>query len=345
MLKRNNLLILQWNCNGLMAHSNELKQHILASQGKYDVICFQETFLKPARVFTLPGYSTVRRDRSDGAKGGLLTLIKAGINFTELKNQDDIESLGIKINFENSQLNVVNLYLPPGREFNVKSLDKLFDKNTIIIGDLNARHKLWGSSSNDPRGKQIEDLLDAHNFVVINTGQPTYQHYNGQRSHLDIALVSNSLAARSAWTVLNNTMGSDHSPTVVTLNNVYQRHENFGHLPEKFKFDRANWNQFKESCRSAVTVDTVYDDNVDLFYNQLVNGLVTAAEDSIPRSKPNGRKTKHKTLPYWNLKCKNAVKERNVARNKMFAKPTEENCLNYRRLKGVAQRQIKTTAQ
>jgi len=45
--------IFQWNCNGLAlspSSLNELKQH-LAYNYYYDVICLQETFLKPTKTF------------------------------------------------------------------------------------------------------------------------------------------------------------------------------------------------------------------------------------------------------------------------------------------------------
>jgi len=42
----NVMAVLQWNC-GLFAHLVELKRHLAVSTVKYDVICLQETLLKP----------------------------------------------------------------------------------------------------------------------------------------------------------------------------------------------------------------------------------------------------------------------------------------------------------
>jgi len=76
----------------------------------------------------------------------------------------------------------------------------------------------WGSGGSDERGRLLEDFAESQGATVINTGQPTYQHYNGLQSHLDVAIVSSdlALAIRANWDV----MGSDHSPTVVTLDEV-----------------------------------------------------------------------------------------------------------------------------
>jgi len=41
--------ILQWNCNGIYAHQNELRNYVAVNRNKYDVICLQDTFLKPGK--------------------------------------------------------------------------------------------------------------------------------------------------------------------------------------------------------------------------------------------------------------------------------------------------------
>ena len=71
--------IFQWNCNGIYAHQNELRNYLAVNLDKYDVICLQETFLKPGKSFSLLGYNVVKRDRIEGDK---LTLIKDTMNYT-----------------------------------------------------------------------------------------------------------------------------------------------------------------------------------------------------------------------------------------------------------------------
>ena len=88
----------------------------------------------------------------------------------------------------------------------------------------------------------LEDVIDRHSATVINTGQATYQHYSGSVSHLDVAIVDNATAAVADWSVLNNTMGSDHCPTVLdTVHNSTSYIESDG--PTRFilsKSDRVN---------------------------------------------------------------------------------------------------------
>jgi len=52
---------------------------------------------------------------------------------------------------------------------------------------------------------------------------------------------------------------------------------------------------------------------------------------------------KHVPLPYWNDDYKNAIYERNRARNKLNNEKSPENAENYKRLKGTAQKTIKNS--
>lgn len=71
-----NLIIMQWNCFGINAHLNELKNFLTNSTVSPSVICLQETFLKDKNCFKLNNYETIRRDRRDQQKGGWLHLLK-----------------------------------------------------------------------------------------------------------------------------------------------------------------------------------------------------------------------------------------------------------------------------
>ena len=336
------LSILQWNCNGIVAHQEEFKNHLNSNKNKYDVICLQETFLKPGKTFAVAGYNSVRLDRTDDNKGGVLTLIKDGLKYTQLVNTTTLECISIKVKLKSQHITVINTYIPPNKEFDKDGFSNILGSKTIIIGDLNAKSKLWGSPVCDERGKILEELIDLHKAAVINTGQPTYQHHNGTRSHLDVAIVSNELATQSNWTVLNNTMGSDHSPTLVTINDKEPFVEHLG--PPRFRLSKADWRHFKSICNESMTAGASLGDAIDAQNDHITEAIISAAERCIPQSKPGRRRCKHTPLPYWDDNCKTAIYARNRARNKLNNKRNPENVENYRKLKGIAQRTIKEAA-
>ena len=88
---------------------------------------------------------------------------------------------------------------------------EVFQSNTLIEGDLNAKSRLQGSTYPDWRGKIIEDIIDRNNFIVLNNGQPTYVHHNGTLTHLDVAM-----ANKGRFCFINRILGS-HNPAVTCL--------------------------------------------------------------------------------------------------------------------------------
>ena len=57
------LSILQWNARSLIANGQELKHFIEEIDVKPNIICIQETWLKPSLEFIIHGYTAVRKDR------------------------------------------------------------------------------------------------------------------------------------------------------------------------------------------------------------------------------------------------------------------------------------------
>ena len=55
--------ILQWNARSLIANGQEFKRYIYDLEHKPDIICIQETWLKPHLDFVIKGYNSIRLDR------------------------------------------------------------------------------------------------------------------------------------------------------------------------------------------------------------------------------------------------------------------------------------------
>jgi len=72
---------------------------------------------------------------------------------------------------------------------------------------------LWRAGitqTTDARGKLLEQLMDDHNMVALNTGAGTYIRQTGELSHLDVAMATTNIARVANWIVTNETIGSDH---------------------------------------------------------------------------------------------------------------------------------------
>lgn len=57
------MFILQWNARSLLSNGQDFKQFIDSRSVKPDIMCIQETWLKPRFDFVLNNYIVIRRDR------------------------------------------------------------------------------------------------------------------------------------------------------------------------------------------------------------------------------------------------------------------------------------------
>src|SRR6218665_3645724 len=176
--------------------------------------------------------------------------------------------------------------------------------------------------------------METYSYVALNTGTPTYIKRNGGFSHLDLAIVTASLAKKSSWAVISDSLGSDHLPCLTTINDRVTK-ENL-HLP-KWLYKRANWDVFKADCIAEITPDIITDD-VEASGNLFVKLFQKLSERHIPKSKPHNHA---KDVPYWTDSCTEAVNARNKAKTRMQRTKNEKDIQEYRRLKAVAQKTIR----
>lgn len=56
--------VLQWNARSLIKNGLELKKFVDKLEIEPELICIQETWLKPSLDFVIPGYECLRLDRA-----------------------------------------------------------------------------------------------------------------------------------------------------------------------------------------------------------------------------------------------------------------------------------------
>jgi ribonuclease HI len=330
---------MQWNCNGYRSQYTELKNYLHNVVIKPDIICLQETFLKAPHTVNLYGYSIIRNDREDRPKGGVATFIKNGINYRQIDGPNDLECICVEIYAKKESIKINNIYIPPEAEISEDSFKKLFtSKSTIVTGDMNGYSALWGHSGHNRIGRMIEDVVDEMEYVVLNSGEPTYQGHNGNMSALDITVASMNIAAKCSWTVHENTLGSDHLPTVTTISEIRCNDET---KEEKFNMKKADWKEFISASQQRFE-QIQSEDDVEQFAFNIETAIIEAAKASIPVT--NSAKCKIKSVPYWDQDCSEIIRERNKARNRANKHKLLDDCIEYRRLKGVAQNTLKRKA-
>ena len=128
------LTVFSWNSNSIRTHGEEFEQFIHNFQPHPDIICLQETFLKPAMTYDLQGYDIVRNDRIERNCGGVATLIRQGISYAEVDSgKGNIEYITIEINMLNRKLKISNIYCPPDKNPKSHEFQRFFSQRKHCV--------------------------------------------------------------------------------------------------------------------------------------------------------------------------------------------------------------------
>ena len=203
-------------------------------------------------------------------------------------------------------------------------------------------HKL-GSPKDDNNGARLMERADLKNFILLNNKIPTHDNrLGGKDSVLDLTFITPRLAIKTNFQVLNDAMGSDHHPILLTINDFHQPDINTGRKP--FNIKHINWDSFRLHSSLEITDSHCHSADVDEFNGKFVEALLKTAQSSASHNRRSGNKRKQHSLPYWSADISAALRNRNKARNKRARNKTVENLLNYRQARAYAQRLIRKSA-
>ena len=139
-----------WICQGIRPKRKELELYL--TENSIDIIALNETFLNKKYTFKVPGYDTIRKDRSTGVRGGVAFLVKHGLVVNkEYRNEDfniitENEALAINRELSNNQnLTLATIYCPNGNPSSslFHAIFNLSD-NVMFVGDFNSKLESFG---------------------------------------------------------------------------------------------------------------------------------------------------------------------------------------------------------
>ena len=355
------LRILQWNARSLIANGQEFKRYICELKQKPEVICVQETWLKPTLDFRIPGYECIRCDRADVINdegefcertgGGCATFIRNGVQFQKVYLNAKNECVTVELWKKQGGLlrdsrggvsdsfKVVNFY-NPCKMLKTEIFDEIMEKvegPVVWVGDFNAHNPLWGSEGRDRNGAIVEEFLDKYDLVVLNDGGVTRQDIvKNKVSCLDLTIATPSLARSAKWEVWTGiNLGSDHFVVMCEFRHEVRKEHTIG--IQRYNFLQARWSDFRDRVfNSLSSVDS--SGSVEKWNLSLISVIQKAASECIP---VKGGREGRKNVPWWTQECGVAVRNRNRAYKILEKCPTIDNVYEYKRLRAVARRVIK----
>ena len=235
--KQRKLKVCSINIGGLSERSRFMLDKYV-SEKKIDVLCVQETGTADIDRHKLWNMN-VSLDVNKGKNKGCALFTRNDLSTTPLpqiaKVSRDIDSVWSLVVINNKRYVIGTVYLKLEHANGVSDLLKMLDlarscaikyhaSGPLLIGDLNARHTIWGDSSSNKYGNVLSEQLDPMEFSILAPEQPTFLAQNGS-SKIDLGIVSNSL------------VGKINMPTTDNLANLYSGAPLRGHVPVHLSID------------------------------------------------------------------------------------------------------------
>ncbi|CAF3265582.1 unnamed protein product [Rotaria sp. Silwood2] len=128
-----------------------------------------------------------------------------------LKFQNNSNLIVLDIGSSSNKFQLVTCYSPPNEPLPVSLLSDIMcrNPNTILLGDLNAKHNSWSKTPLNQKGRILFEWLNDNDLQVVNKFVPTSTRSNAA---IDLILAPMSMLSGSC-TVLPS-IGSDHYPVI-----------------------------------------------------------------------------------------------------------------------------------
>ena len=265
--KDKNIIILQVNIHGIRNKIEELKTSYTATNRTSSQYKKQNSHRKLKYSTTPP----IRTDRDHKQGGGLITLIKDDITFTNINipkaiNTHNTEQL-IKIHIgKTKHITVGNTYFPPrdtaSPHYNTVDTDIAYCirhvtniPDSILTCDVNAHSTLWYSHTDDHRAQLISDIISNSEHII------KHRHTHQSPAHNTIA---------------------DRLPIITTINTrTKYKLQQSRHTFTDYR--KANWTQFTTDTEAAFS-DIQPPPDIHTANTIFTNILLHADKHNIPRS-------------------------------------------------------------
>lgn len=289
------LNIIFWNCRGI--RNKYLELYDFLNTNNVDLCFLTETWLTNSVNIPQIGYYCVRCDRPDRTGGGVAILIRKCItNFKPIfVKTEKIENVGICLKTSDAmEINLFSVYFPGGESNSQsqgifrKDIRKLLktDRNVIICGDLNSRHRNWMCNRANTWGNILCNTVAILPYTILHPSSPTYIPTSRNKTPSILDIVVSNVPQYITNPITINSLSSDHLPVSFNLNLSASQTE---HL--FFNYKKANWGFFKSSIDKSVSHlprdinNTTNCNSIDLSVDILTNSIIEAADIAIPKIK------------------------------------------------------------
>ena len=302
-------------------------------------LCLQETRHGDRKLNPPSGYEIIQSEsrRTDDHERGVALLISKNVHYVpiQLRLTDNIEAVAAKV-WLDKYYTVCSMYLSPNltvEENDIKNVINQLQDPFLLLGDMNARHGIWGEPVQNTKGSTFYRLLLEQNLSLLNDEEKTcYSAQHNTSTLIDLSIASALAFPDFTASVIECRHGSDHHPVKIQKNPPPE----VGEPSFRFKTEKADWTKFK--LLTEISSDP-HDMDIDQRVEYLTKFLLDAAEDSMPVS--TGLANGKIPVPWWNLDCDRAHRNRKRAQRALHRNHTTANAISLRRHNAICRKTFK----
>lgn len=325
----NKLRIIHSNIRGI--RSNKASLDLLSQQLQPDIVCLNETLLRPQTQINFHDkYEVIRKERPNGA-GGIAMLVSKSLRSLPIDLPPPVgstEAMACLITTTTARkiciLCMYNSPLQQPTDTNLIDHCLQLHHSLIVVGDLNSKHGDWDNSgARNANGTALADYLETRDDLVIlnSPDQPTrYSTTRNGGTVLDLVICTTNLATTIESLEIMCPIGTSDHETVMA--DFALRMERQSEVTKKiYHFERADWNKFREEIDRRIELHPLAplpqnaNDGVaflDNYTQFLETTIIDAANIAIPTKRVNKRPP---FSPSHELKT--LIRERNRARRRL----------------------------
>ena len=148
------------------------KLNFLINEHKLVAVRLQDTFLKHSDRLTLKCHSCYFQNcnNNDKASGGVAVIVNNSVPHRSVRLDSTLQAVAVSVSV-NKTITLCSVYLPPILQIHIQKLYHLIDqlpKPSLLMGDFNSHHTLWGCTNTNDKGRTIEDFINRHDLVLLN---------------------------------------------------------------------------------------------------------------------------------------------------------------------------------
>ncbi|KYN06782.1 hypothetical protein ALC62_02263 [Cyphomyrmex costatus] len=290
MYNLRSIRVAYWNYRGALSKKGGIEKMLEF----LDVLFLAETCVGPLHDFRVR--VSLRIDSNQANIRRMIVLIRNPIVFSSVDLSsmidDSFEVLGIS--FNNSRLFLLGTYRHqnvPASHASISSLSFFLDKHdfSMMLGDFNAHHLMWGGSRTNPAAHMLSKCIDDYHLVILNPpSSPTHvSSSSSSSSTIDLAIASPRISSLCDTRILPDLFGSDHYPVEVQVNCMVRTVAVFSY---KIKLSKPQWTEVVHylHTNAAFISQSIKDIDPDdpVSQHNTFMELVSASYENFSPSKP-----------------------------------------------------------